>query len=1101
MSICKVRRGHARMVMLATIALLGSVPAAPPARADVSLPALFAENMVLQQQTKAPIWGWAKPGEEVRITATWPSAAPATATADAHGHWRTELNTPAAGGPFELAVSGNNTIRLANVMVGEVWLCSGQSNIEWPLQASDGADAAIAAAIAPRIRLFTVANTMSVRPLDNVQAESTSPGHPSGWLICSPAAAKNFSAVGYHFGRELSDTLSVPVGLIAADWGGTPAQSWMSADALSKFPPYAPAIDYLRAVSLDPNQRDAGIADVQQQWWDGLDTLPQGAGATWAAPDFDDSSWATTSLPATFSGELAGFDGIVYYRRHVELPTGIDTATPVTLELGPIDDRDDAFINGVHVGGLHDDGQWGVARTYEVPAGVLKPGRNTVAVRVYDTSGPGGMNGKPEQLALRLANLSRSFPLAGEWRTHTGAPRSALPAMPQVVQVTPHTPSILYNSMIAPLAPFALRGVIWYQGESNRADAAGYASLFQALIQDWRRAFNRELPFGFVQIAPFNYGDDRGQTAELRESQAKALSLPNTGMVVTMDIGNPADIHPRNKRDVGHRLALWALANQYGKSDLEFSGPRFKSASTSGNSVQLHFDHAAGLTSRNGPPSHLLIAGEDRVFHPATATIDGETLIVRSDKVSDPKSVRYAWESDCQPNLVSGAGLPAAPFRTDDWERPAGGGGWKMADSGSTPHLTTDPAFTPIFNGTDLSGWVNVNGAPSTWTVKDNAIACSGTPIGVLRTAEQYENFILEVEWRHLNPQANAGIFVWSDALTARGQPFTRSVEVQVMDGMSGDGYTSDGDIFPIHGARMTPVNGRAGSDRAFPTERRMRPSPQWNHYRITCDNGAISLAVNGKEVTTGKDISPRKGYICLESEGSPIEFRNIRIRKLQASPKLAPEQIATQDEGFVPLYNGVDLTGWKVGPEHEGHFKADNWTIAYDGQGSDLWTDKSYKDFVLICDWRWTAPPKTNELPIILPSGDQQLTADGKPATAPTPEAGDSGIYLRGSSKAQVNIWCWPIGSGEIDGYRTDAALPADVRAAVTPKLRADAPIGQWNRFEITMKGEHVTVVLNGKTVIENAHLPGVAAEGPIALQQHNTPIQFANIYIKELR
>jgi hypothetical protein len=326
-------------------------------------------------------------------------------------------------------------------------------------------------------------------------------------------------------------------------------------------------------------------------------------------------------------------------------------------------------------------------------------------------------------------------------------------------------------------------------------------------------------------------------------------------------------------------------------------------------------------------------------------------------------------------------------------------------------------------------------------------------------------------------------------------------VEVQVMDGLEGPGFTSDGDLFPIHGARMTPENGRGG-DRAFPTEKRMNASPEWNHYLITCQNGAISLEVNGKVVTKGKDVLPRKGYICLESEGSPIEFRNLRIKELSSGivPPTAAET-ATVDEGFVSLYNGIDFAGWKYGKEHEGHFKAEDWTINFDGKGEDLWSEKSYRDFVLICDWRWTAKPENHDLPIILPSGEYQMTADGKQATKSTPEAGDSGIYLRGNSKSQVNIWCWPIGSGEVYGYRTDSAMPAEVKAGVTPKMNTDAPIGEWNRFIITMKGDRLTVSLNGKAVIENAQLPGVPAEGPIALQKHDGAIEFANIYIKELK
>jgi hypothetical protein len=408
--------------------------------------------------------------------------------------------------------------------------------------------------------------------------------------------------------------------------------------------------------------------------------------------------------------------------------------------------------------------------------------------------------------------------------------------------------------------------------------------------------------------------------------------------------------------------------------------------------------------------------------------------------------------------------------------------------------------MTPLCNGVDLTGWWNVNCAPGTWTVRDGVISCTGVPVGMLRTERCYENFVLELEWRHREAGGNSGVFVWSDALPARGQPFPRAIEVQVMDGHEGEGFTSDGDVFPIHGATMVPGNGRGGQ-RAFPTERRVHPAPEWNHYRIECNDGAITLAVNGKVVTSGRECSPRKGYISLESEGSPVEFRNLRIRELPASaPPLAPAHVAALDAGFTPLYTGVDFAGWKFGDQHRGHWAAADWHVDFDGEGADLWTEREYGDFVLMCDWRWLGTPVPTERPVILPSGDPRVDEHGAPVNEQVPDAGDSGIYLRGSSKSQVNIWCWPIGSGEVYGYRTDSSMSPEVRAAVTPKAKADAPIGHWNRFVITMQGDRLTVQLNGQTVIEQAALPGIAPRGAIALQKHGGAIQFANLYIKEL-
>jgi len=413
---------------------------------------------------------------------------------------------------------------------------------------------------------------------------------------------------------------------------------------------------------------------------------------------------------------------------------------------------------------------------------------------------------------------------------------------------------------------------------------------------------------------------------------------------------------------------------------------------------------------------------------------------------------------------------------------------------------TAAEQWTPLFNERDFTGWTNVNCAPSTWTMRDGVIVSTGVPTGVLRTLRQYENFILELEWKHLHKGGNAGLFVWSGALPVCGQPFTKSIEVQILDGWQSEVATSDGDVFSIQGATMVPDRPHPkGWMRCLPSEKRARPAGEWNHYRVECKDGRVSLVVNGKVVSGGSNCVPRKGFICLESEGSECHFRNVRIQELPGSD--APGEI---DEGFRSLYSGVDLSGWKQDPGHAGHWTPKDWVLDYDGKStasdSHLWTEKEYGDFVLVVDWRFTRKPERKKVTVILPNGNYAMNDDNTRQTVEVPDAGDSGIYLRGSRKAEVNMWSWPIGSGEVYGYRDDLKLPAEVREAVTPRVKADKPIGQWNRFIITMKGERLTVVLNDKTVIENAQLPGVPARGPIALQHHGDPIQFANIYIKEI-
>ena len=360
------------------------------------------------------------------------------------------------------------------------------------------------------------------------------------------------------------------------------------------------------------------------------------------------------------------------------------------------------------------------------------------------------------------------------------------------------------------------------------------------------------------------------------------------------------------------------------------------------------------------------------------------------------------------------------------------------------------PAFSqddwrPLFNGQDLSGWVPVQVAPNTFTVRDGIIISTGVPTGVMRTDRQYENFELELEWKHVVPQGNAGLFVWSYPITAVGQPFTRSIEVQILDGRNSDTYTSHGDIFSIHGARMKPDRPHPrGSERCLPSEFRCKPAGEWNHYRIVCKDGDIKLAVNGKVVSGGSQCTPRKGYICLESEGTECHFRNIRIKELPSTnPK--PEETAPLANNTVSIYNGLNLDGWKITPENKDHWTAKDWILEYDGKGkgagADLWTGRKYKDFVMICDWR---------------------------------------LSQKGVAKPEVGV-----------NLRGD-------RGAVS--FVGDKPEGQWNRAIITAQGDLVNVEVNGKKIIENRHVAGIPREGSIALQHRAFPVQFGNIYIKEL-
>lgn len=629
-----------------------------PAHADVILPKVIGDHMVLQRDTDAAIWGWAAPGEPVRVRGSWMHE-DATGTAAGDGRWLVRIPTPGAGGPHTMTISGDNAITLSDVLIGEVWLCGGQSNMEWPISALAADDAArtIAEANDAEIRVFEVRREVALVPRADCEAGL--------WGPVTSERAPEISAVAYFFAQRLREELGVPVGLIESNWGGTRVEAWMSPEALAPFEEYQTELETIAMATGDPGGRAGMMEELAARWWDGLDAK---APAGWREPDFAADGWPTMSLPATLAQDgLAAFDGIVYFRRAIDLPEGWD-GDAVTLSLGPVDDYDDVWFNGVHVGATHGENQWNAARKYRVPGDAVRGGANTIAVRVLDHSGPGGINGSDGQMYIQKEDML--VPISGAWEYLRGPAVSELPARPTGLATGPNTATALYHGMITPLLPYTIRGAIWYQGESNVANAARYAELFPAMIKDWRRAFAcGPFSFYFVQIAPYNYGNDTGGAGRLRDSQRTTLSLENTGMAVTLDIGDPADIHPRNKRDVGDRLARWALAKDYGRTDVVFSGPLFKSVEVEDGRLRIAFDHAmGGLEARGGELTHFQIAGEDRRFVAAQAEIDGDTVVVWSTEVAQPVAARYGWGAADEPNLFNGEGLPASSFRTDDWE-------------------------------------------------------------------------------------------------------------------------------------------------------------------------------------------------------------------------------------------------------------------------------------------------------------------------------------------------------------------------------------------------------------------------------------------------
>ncbi len=639
---------------------------------------LFTDHMVLQRGVSAPIWGWTKPGAQVTVSISGTSA---SATAGTDGKWMAKLGLLSAGGPFELTVAGPETVKLSDVLVGDVWICSGQSNMEMGIAQVKDAAKEIEDADDPQIRLFTVPKNVSNKPL--AMFGPTHDGKPAWqegmtkWLVCSPknvmvGAWGGFSAAGYFFGRDLQHELKVPIGLIHTSWGGTVAEAWTSGEALETMLDFKPAVQQLRAESTPATtaQRPAQYATRMEQWYRKNDPGSAG-GEVWAGASFNDTDWKTMKLPTHWEeAGLPDYDGVVWFRKEIDVPAnwvGHDLA----LHLGPIDDRDTTFFDGVKVGGLD---LYNLPRNYSIPSKLFHAGKNTIAVRVLDTGGAGGIWGQPGDMKIEPAGQSdRAVSLAGEWRYRDSLPLNKAatpPPSPAAAGANPNVPTVLYNAMIEPLVPYAIKGAIWYQGESNAGRAVQYRTLLPTMIRDWRNRFGvGEFPFLIVQLASFQ--DSKPQPAEsswaeLREAQSLAAKAAgHSATASAIDIGEARDIHPKNKQEVGRRLALAARAVAYGE-DVEYEGPTFKSMDVQGSRAILHFDHVGGgLEVKGSELKGFAIAGPDGKFIWGEATIDGDTVVVSSPKIDHPTAVRYAWADNPVANLYNKAGLPANPFRTD----------------------------------------------------------------------------------------------------------------------------------------------------------------------------------------------------------------------------------------------------------------------------------------------------------------------------------------------------------------------------------------------------------------------------------------------------
>ncbi len=652
----KNKHGKLYLVIMLALTVWGTAPLA--LHGNVKLPRVVGSNMVLQRDAPLTIWGWADPGEKVVIAFAGKTL---SVRADREGNWKTVFPPMKAGGPFTMVIRAKNTIQLDNIMVGEVWICSGQSNMEWIVANSNNSQEEIKRADYPDIRLFDVPNRISFKPESDVSGGT--------WKICSPETVANFSAIGYFFGRNLYQDLHVPIGLISSEWGGTLIESWTSEDALGTVPAMKTRLDALRSIdvkNLEEEQRQKSDR-IRNMITGTMDGIVDGT-AVWAQADYDDAAWPFMKVPGLWENTLLpSLDGVVWFRREVEIPESL-IGGDVTLSLGKIDDSDMTWINGILIGKTTN--KYNQDRNYPVPSAMLKPGKIVITVRIEDTGGGGGFWGEDE--ALSLNGTKGSVSLAGNWKFRISPVNYSFN---DAIAGPNDYPSILYNGMIHPLLNYSVKGAIWYQGESNADAAFLYRTLHPLMIDNWREKWNNpDLVFLLVQLA--NYMKPvpqpaNSEWAELREAQVMTLATPLTGMAVAIDIGDADDIHPRNKQDVGYRLSLAARKIAY-HEDIVHSGPVYKSCTINGNRIELEFDHTgSGLMAKDkyGYLKGFAIAGADQQFKWAKAFIEGGKVIVYADAVPAPVAVRYAWaDNPDDANLYNKEGLPASPFRTDTWK-------------------------------------------------------------------------------------------------------------------------------------------------------------------------------------------------------------------------------------------------------------------------------------------------------------------------------------------------------------------------------------------------------------------------------------------------
>ncbi len=667
------------LLLMAAIAL-----SITTAKADVRLPHIFGDHMMLQQQSTCPIWGWGAPGEKITIKASWGSETITETNSD--GKWEARLTTKKYGGPYTITITGIKTIVINDVLIGEVWLASGQSNMEIPMMGWQPQDTILGAH-----KDIQNANNNNIRFINVKQQAGFEPKEDcdGSWNAITPQTATFCSAIAYYYAQKINSETGIPVGIVNASWAGCNAESWVDIEYLKTLPEFKDKIaEYMTSLPLQINLHNwikkHPVVKPGDNWANEFSAMKFNDEEC-AKLSFDDSQWQEMRLPCYYDNpeNIGNYDGVVWFRRKVNIPSDWQ-GKKLILSLGPIDDMDAAFVNGEKVGETMEPGIWNQERKYTIQPGLVRAGEMLIAVRMLDNGNGGGIYGRADLMKIypegEEDNPENAVYIAGFWKylptceylddvlyQYDHKTREYY-SRPQVdVTLSNKTLAANYYGMLKPLMPFKVAGVIWYQGESNIGRAEEYCKLFPTLVQCWRDAFkNQSMKFYYCQIAPYDFGY-ASPSYEIREAQRRCMKLMNgVGMASLIDIGRKETMHPVRKREVGERLALWALNDLYGKK-CETSGPDFQSMVINKNTIELTFEHAeSGLVAKGGRLSGFEIGDSRGNFLPAEATISGDKVIVQCPEIPKPKNVRYCWQNYIRTaSLFNGAGLPASSFTTE----------------------------------------------------------------------------------------------------------------------------------------------------------------------------------------------------------------------------------------------------------------------------------------------------------------------------------------------------------------------------------------------------------------------------------------------------